>query len=64
MTVQCYNVEINSSLDGMYEQLDDYGFDYECEYIPTKDGPDYIEISIQCYPHEVKDLEDIMKWYV
>jgi hypothetical protein len=48
----------------MYEQLDDYGFDYECEYIPTKDGPDYIEISIQCYPHEVKDLEEIMKWYV
>lgn len=58
----CYIVEINSSLDGLFEQLDDYGFDYECD----KDWPraNYMEICVWYYPHEIKDLENIFAPYV
>lgn len=62
MTTKCYIVEINSSNETMFEQLNEYGFDYTCEeHWPV---PGYMEISIDCYPHEISDLEDIMKWYV
>lgn len=62
MITKCYIIEINSNNKSMFEQLDDYGFDYICESNYPEIG--YMEVSIDCYPHEISDLEDIMKWYV
>lgn len=62
MERKCYIVEMNSALEGLFEQLNDYGFDYECdEHWPA---PGYIEITVDCYPHEFPDLEDIFAPYV
>lgn len=62
MMRRCYAVEMNSALEGLFEQLDDYGFDYECiEHWPA---PGYIEIYIWCYSHEIQDLENIFAPYV
>lgn len=62
MTTQCYIVEMNSSNEAMFDALNDYGFDY----LVDEDFPiiGYMEIHIDCYPHEIRDLENIMKWYV
>ena len=58
-----YFVELNSSLDGLFEQLDDYGFDYDFESIyPVPEG--YIEIHVYYYSHEIRDLENIFAPYV
>ena len=57
-----YIVEMNSALEGLFELLDDYGFDYECdEHWPA---PGYIEIHIWYYPGEIRRLEDIFAPYV
>lgn len=62
MNRKCYIVEMNSSLDGLFEQLDDYGFNYECdEHWPA---PGYIEISVWFHPYEAHDLENILAPYV
>lgn len=61
MTVQCYMVERTSALETLFEELDNYGFDYECE---NSYNHNYIEIFIFCYPYEIKRLEEMMKWYV
>lgn len=62
MKTTCFIVEINSSNEIMFEQLNDYGFDYYCdEHWPV---PGYMEIYIDYYPHEIRELEEIMKWYV
>lgn len=62
MKTACFIVEMNSSNETMFEQLDDYGFDYHCdEHWPV---PGYMEIYIDYYPHEIQELENIMKWYV
>ena len=62
MTAQCYIVEMNSGNEAMFDALKDYGFDYTVEeHWPA---PGYMEIHIDCYPHEIRDLENIMKWYV
>lgn len=55
-----YFVENNSSLDGLFELLNEYGFDYECD--PAPDG--YIEIHVWYYPDEIRELEDIFAPYV
>ena len=62
MLTKCYAVEMNSDIESMFDALNGYGFDYSCEdNWPT---PGCMEIYIDCYPHEVRDLEEIMKWYV
>lgn len=62
MKRKCYVVEMNSALDGLFEQLDDYGFDYECEeHWPA---PGYMEIYVLYYPHEIQNLENIFAPYV
>ena len=62
MKTVCFIVEMNSSNETMFEQLDDYGFDYYCDEHGSVPG--YMEIYIDYYPHEIKELENIMKWYV
>ena len=60
MKRMCYVVEMNSALEGLFELLDDYGFDYDCEGLV----PDYVEIFVYCYPHEIRELENIFAPYV
>ena len=62
MVTKCYIVEMNSNNESMFESLNDFGFDYYCdEHWPA---PGYMEIYIDCYSHEIKELESIMQWYV
>ena len=57
-----YIVEMNSALDGLFELLDDYGFDYECdEHWPA---PGFIEVHVWYYPSDIWELEDIFAPYV
>lgn len=62
MRSKCYIVEMNSALESLFEQLDDYGFDYECEeHWPA---PGYMEICVWGYPYEIRELEIIFAPYV
>ena len=63
MERKCYVVEVNSALEGLFEALNEYGFDYECDDFWPADGWT-IEIIVECYPHEFADLEDIFAPYV
>ena len=60
MKRNCYIVEMNSALEGLFEKLNDYGFDYECEGLV----PNYVEICVDCYPSEIQELESIFAPYV
>lgn len=62
MTTKCYIVEVTTNIENLFNDLNEYGFDYYCE----EDNPTagYMEIYIDCYSDEVRDLEEIMKWYV
>lgn len=64
MNKKGYIVAINSSLDGLLELLDDYGFDYECEELFVSPLPGCLVINVWYYPHEIKELEDIFAPYV
>ena len=62
MKKNCYVVEMNSALEGLFEQLDDYGFDYFWDDFSP--APGFIEIYVDYYPHEIRDLENIFAPYV
>ena len=62
MIEKCYAVYMSTDLESLFEELDDYGLDYECEKCIY--SPDYYEITVWCYPHEVADIEDIFAPYV
>lgn len=62
MKKNCYIVEVNSALVGLFEQLDDYGFDYECDESCLIPG--YIEICVSYYSHEVTIVKNIFAPYV
>ena len=63
MNENYYFIKINSSLGGLLELLDDYGFDYDFDAIyPVPDG--YIEIHIWYYPNDICVLEEILAPYV
>lgn len=53
---------MNSAVEGLFESLNEYGFDYWCDNESL--SPETVEITVQCYPHEVSDLEDIFAPYV
>lgn len=58
-----YIIELTSSLDGLLEQLNDYGFDYDFDALyPVPEG--YIEIHVFYYPQEIQVLEEILAPYV
>lgn len=62
MQYMCYAVEMNSALEGLFEQLNDYGVDYWCdEHWPA---PGYVEIHVECTPNELADIENIFAPYV
>lgn len=61
MFVKCYIVEINSSLETMYEELGDAGFDYSIRMMDDNHMEIYFEVlSIR----EIQEIMEIMKWYV
>ena len=62
MTTMCYIVDVTTNIERMFEELNEYGFDYYCEKDFLSMG--CMEIYIYCYPDEICDLEEIMKWYV
>ncbi len=64
MNVKGYIVAVNSSLGGLLDELDDFGFDYECEDIEVSPLSSYIVIKVWYYPHEIRELEDIFAPYV
>lgn len=61
MYVKCFIVEINSSLETMYEQLADAGLDYSVERFED----DYLTITFETWScREIQEAMEIMKWYV
>lgn len=61
MYVKCFVVEINSSLETMYEDLADAGFDY----MTKKIGDGYLEITFEEWScRRIQEAMEIMKWYV
>lgn len=64
MNVKGYIVAVNSSLGGLLDELDDFGFDYEYEEIEVSPLPSYIVIKVWYYLHEIRELEDIFAPYV
>lgn len=61
MFVKCYLVEINSSLETMYQELDEVGINYTVESC----GDGYMEITFETFSiGEIQDVNEIMKWYV
>ena len=61
MFVKFFIVEINSSLEHMYEQLADAGLDYMTERFDD----DYLVITFETLLcREIQEAMHIMKWYV
>lgn len=58
---KCYIVEINSSLESMFEDLADAGFDYALKQVDNS----HYEITFELYSIcEAREVMNIMKWYV
>ena len=63
MIKKCYVVEISTDLEALFEQLDDYGIDYECEeYKPAPD--ECLEIIFDCVEGELVFIERMFAPYV
>lgn len=63
MVERYYFVENNPALESLIEQLDNYGIDYDFDALyPVPEN--YFEIHVWCYPHEIRDLENIFAPYV
>ena len=62
MVTKCYIVEISIENDFMFEQLDNYHFNYST--FARCWCPGYMEIYIECPVSQIRYLENIMKWYV
>lgn len=61
MFVKCYIVEINSSLETMYEELGDAGFDYSTRMLDEN----HMEITFEMLnTRDIQEVMEIMKWYV
>ena len=63
MIKKCYVVRISTQLETLFEQLDDYGIDYECEeYMPAPD--EYLEVILDCVEGELVFVERMFAPYV
>lgn len=61
MYTKCYLIEINSSNESMFEDLNDAGFDYATE----KFDDTHFEISFEVWSvREIQEIMHIMRWYV
>lgn len=61
MFTKCYIVEINSSIETMYEDLSEAGFDYSTRMIDDNHMEIYFEVL---NTREIQEIMEIMKWYV
>lgn len=61
MFTKCYIVEVNTSLETMYEDLDDAGFNYSTRMIDDNHVEIYFEVL---NTREIQEIRKIMKWYV
>lgn len=61
MFTKCYIVEINSSIETMYEDLGEAGFDYSTRMIDDNHMEIYFEVL---NTYEIREIMEIMKWYV
>lgn len=61
MFTKCYIVEVNTSLETMYEDLGDAGFDYSTHMIDDNHMEIYFEVL---NTREIQEIMEIMKWYV
>ena len=62
MLTKCYVVEFNSALEGLFDKLEECGFNwYNYRESST---PGYIEIGVWCYSFQIRDLENIFAPYV
>lgn len=61
MYTKCYLVEINSSLESMFEELNDAGFDYTVKHFDDNHFEIYFE---EWNTRNIQDIIEIMKWYV
>lgn len=62
MITKCYAVEMSTQLESLFDQLNDYGIDYECdEHWPA---PGYIEITLDCVEGELAFIERLFAPYV
>jgi len=62
MITKCYIVEINSSIEAMFDDLFDADF-YDFTYKTIEDS-NHIEITFTEKIERITELEEIMKWYV
>ena len=61
MFTKCYIVKINSSIETMYEDLGEAGFDYSTRMIDDSHMEIYFEVL---NTREIQEIMEIMKWYV
>ena len=63
MIKKCYVIKISTDLETLFERLDDYGIDYECdEYLPAPD--EYLEVMLDCVEGELIFVERMFAPYV
>ena len=61
MFTKCYIVEINTSLETMFEDLGEAGFDYSKRIVDDNHMEIYFEVL---NTREIQKIIEIMKWYV
>ena len=61
MFTKCYIIEINSSIETMYEDLAEAGFDYSTKMIDDNHMEIYFEVL---NTREIQEIMHIMRWYV
>lgn len=62
MIKKCYIVEISTNLEPLFEFLNDYGIDYECDTLCGVPG--YMEITLDCVEGELVFIERKFAPYV
>lgn len=62
MIKKCYIVEISTDLESLFEFLNDYGIDYECDILCGVPG--YMEITLDCVEGELVFIERKFAPYV
>lgn len=61
MFTKCYIVEVNTSLETIFEDLSEAGFDYSKRMVDDNHMEIYFEVlNIR----EIQEIMEIMKWYV
>lgn len=60
MVEKCYIVEWNTENENLFDDLRSFGFRFSFVFIDKN----YFEITIVVREEDLRDLENIMQWYV